>query len=142
MSVAASVAGLLQLSDAVYKTLTDFTSKVERAPKSAYSFLQMVTEMRLALSSMSELVDNFQMIPARRKALLQLDHLIIVLTQAVITFTDMELFLSNWPKIAAMPNSTLKRIRWALQDDKANRIIRRLQENKASVTMVLSIIHW
>ncbi|KAH6974293.1 hypothetical protein BKA56DRAFT_689798 [Ilyonectria sp. MPI-CAGE-AT-0026] len=140
LSLSASIAGLINLSTAVYITLSNFADKVERAPKSTQEILHAVAEMRLALTSVSGLIDTFQRIPPRRKAMVQLDHLVICVSQAVMTFTDLEMFLSNWPKISMMQNSAWKRIRWALQEDKATRIVKRLSENKASLVLILNIL--
>ncbi|KAH8666239.1 P-loop containing nucleoside triphosphate hydrolase protein [Ilyonectria robusta] len=140
LSLSASIAGLITLSTAVYTTLSNFADRVERAPKSTQEILHAVAEMRLALTSVSGLIDTFQRIPPRRKAMVQLDHLVICVSQAVMTFTDLEMFLSNWPEISMMQSSAWKRIRWALQEDKATRLVKRLSENKASLVLILNIL--
>ncbi|CAF3465348.1 unnamed protein product [Fusarium graminearum] len=124
----------------VYQTLTNFADKVDRAPKSAQDILHAVTEMRLALVSMSDLVDRFSRISARRKVMVQLDHLVISLSRAVMTFTDLELFLSDWPEISSMQSSAWRRIRRAMKEDKATHLIKRLSENKMAFVLILSIL--
>ncbi|KAF4969830.1 hypothetical protein FSARC_2988 [Fusarium sarcochroum] len=140
LSISASIAGLITLSTVVYQTLSDFADKVDKAPKSTQEILYAVAEMRLALNSISELVESFHKISPRRKAMVQLDHLVIALSRAVMTFTDLELFLSNWPEISAMQSSAWKRIRWALQEDKATRLVKKLSENKTSLLLILNIL--
>ncbi|PTD06084.1 hypothetical protein HYE67_007923 [Fusarium culmorum] len=140
LSISASIAGLISLSTVVYQTLTNFADKVDRAPKSAQDILHAVTEMRLALVSMSDLVDRFSRISARRKVMVQLDHLVISLSRAVMTFTDLELFLSDWPEISSMQSSAWRRIRWAMKEDKATHLIKRLSENKMAFVLILSIL--
>lgn len=140
LSLSASIAGLITLSTAVYTTLNDFADRVERAPKSTQEILHAVLEMRLALTSVSGLIDSFQRIPPRRKAMVQLNHLVFCVSQAVMTFTDLEVFLSNWPEISMMQNSAWKRFRWALQEDKATRLVKRLSEDKASILLILNIL--
>lgn len=140
LSISASIAGLISLSTVVYQTLTNFADKVDRAPKSAQDILHAVTEMRFALVSMSDLVDRFSRISARRKVMVQLDHLVISLSRAVMTFTDLELFLSDWPEISSMQSSAWRRIRWAMKEDKATHLIKRLSENKIAFVLILSIL--
>jgi hypothetical protein len=140
LSISASIAGLISLSTVVYQTLSNFADKVDKAPKSAQEILYAVAEMRLALVSMSELVDKFSRISARRKAMVQLDHLVISLSRAVMTFTDLELFLSDWPEISSMQSSAWRRIRWAMKEDKATHLLKRLSENRMALIFILSIL--
>ncbi|CAJ0544356.1 Ff.00g035750.m01.CDS01 [Fusarium sp. VM40] len=140
LSISASIAGLISLSTVVYQTLSNFADKVDKAPKSAKEILYAVAEMRLALLSMSGLVDKFSRISARRKAMVQLDHLVISLSRAVMTFTDLELFLSDWPEISSMQSSAWRRIRWAMKEDKATHLLKRLSENRMALIFILSIL--
>jgi hypothetical protein len=89
---------------------------------------------------MSELVDKFSRISARRKAMVQLDHLVISLSRAVMTFTDLELFLSDWTEISSMQSSAWRRFRWAMKEDKATHLIKRLSDNRMALVFILSIL--
>ncbi|KAI1371070.1 hypothetical protein F4677DRAFT_436692 [Hypoxylon crocopeplum] len=111
LSITLAVAGLLQLSAKVYKILSTFITNVKNAPQSAFDLLLNVFEMRLALTSVSELVDSFIKVPLKRRAMVQLDHLIICITQSVLTFSNLDEFVSTWPE--RIQTSVWDRLRFA-----------------------------
>ncbi|KAJ3576221.1 hypothetical protein NPX13_g3770 [Xylaria arbuscula] len=138
LSIAASVAGLIALSGSIYKIIGDFVERAAHPPQSAHALLLSVSEMRMVLSSVSDLINNFLKYPPKRRALVRLDHLIICLTQAVLSFSELEKFVTPWVR---RPQRSLWQ-RWKLinEDEKISRFNKRLQENKVSITLVLNIL--
>ncbi|KAH9905739.1 P-loop containing nucleoside triphosphate hydrolase protein [Xylariomycetidae sp. FL2044] len=138
LSIAASVAGLLALSGKIYVVLSSLVSQANKAPQSTYDLLLSVTEMRTSLTSISQLIESFlDVLPARR-SLVQLDHLIICLTQSVLTFSDLESFVGTWPE--DIHSSLWKRWRWAGKEDKIIAFRDRIHHHKASIGLVLNIL--
>ncbi|KAI0968504.1 P-loop containing nucleoside triphosphate hydrolase protein [Xylaria arbuscula] len=138
LSIAASVAGLIALSGSIYTIIGDFVERAAHPPQSAHVLLLSVSEMRIVFNSVSDLIENFLKYPPKRRALVQLDHLIICLTQAVLSFSELEKLVNPW---VTRPHRSLWQ-RWKLinVEERISRINRRLQENKVSISLVLNIL--
>ncbi|KAI3318244.1 P-loop containing nucleoside triphosphate hydrolase protein [Xylariaceae sp. AK1471] len=138
LSIAASVAGLIALSGSIYKIIGDFVERAANPPQSAHTLLLSVSEMRMVLNSVSDLVDNFLKYPPKRRALVRLDHLIICLTQTVLSFSELERFVKPW--ITRTQQSLWQRWKLNGQDERISRFNTKLQEHKASISLVLNIL--
>jgi hypothetical protein len=101
-----------------------------------------VSIMRMVLTATSDLINQFMELPSARRAMVQLDCLILTVTHAVIAFSDLETFLSAWPAIEKMSYSPLQKIRWSLQDDRAQRLIEKLRDTRIGLSLVLNIFQW
>jgi len=142
LSISASVAGLLALSGSIYSILARFTSSINDAPRSAHSAMVAVEGMRIALSSVEELIRTINAVPQRRKVLIQLDHLIITLTQSMITFSELEAQVSPFIADSAAEPSTWDRLKFAWQEERILISIQRLESHKSSIMLMLSILQW
>jgi hypothetical protein len=140
LSVAASVAGLLALSGKIYTNLSGTIARTTDAPKSAHMLLLTVSEMRITLTSISDLINTFLHIPLGRRAMVQVDHLIICLTQCVFTFDELEQQLGKWPE--DVHRSRWKRLRWAAVEERLLALNDKVQQHKMSLTLVLNIFQW
>lgn len=98
LSIAASVAGLLSLSGSLYNRISTFTDRVQYASQSAFALRLSVSEVRLALTSVSGLIESFINISPERRAMVQLDDLIMCLTQLVLVFDELERLVGTWPE--------------------------------------------
>ncbi|KAI1156388.1 P-loop containing nucleoside triphosphate hydrolase protein [Nemania diffusa] len=138
LSIAASVAGLIALSGSLYSTIRDFAEQAANPPQSAHGLLLSVSEMRLVLASVSDLIDNFLKYPPMRRALVRLDHLIICLTQSVLSFSELEKFVNL---LVARAQPSLWQ-RWKLNslDDRITRFTTKIHEHKTSMSLVLNIL--
>ncbi|KAI0139022.1 P-loop containing nucleoside triphosphate hydrolase protein [Hypoxylon sp. NC0597] len=138
LSIAAAVAGLVQLSAKIYTTLSEFVSRIQKAPQAAYDLLLSLSEMRLALASVSELIDSFLKIPLERRAMVQIDHLIMCLTQSVLTFSSLEKFVGTWPE--QIVTSRWQKWRFANQEEKLMDFNTKVQQQKISISLALNIL--
>jgi hypothetical protein len=139
LSIAASIAGLITLAGAIYTSVNSFIQRIEDAPKFAHTPVREVSVMRVTLAAMSDLIDMFLTQASERKAMVQLDCLILTVTHTVMAFSDMEEFLSRWPAIEKLSYRTLQRIRWSFEEDKAQKLITRLTEARTGLSLVLNI---
>ncbi|KAI5918811.1 P-loop containing nucleoside triphosphate hydrolase protein [Camillea tinctor] len=140
LSIAASVAGLLALSGAIYTQLSGFVEQYRDVPQSAHQLLLVVSEMRMIVTSVSELVDGLMHCAPRRRAMVQIDHLILVLTQTVMTTSEIEQFLGHWSALYDPKRSRYWRIRLVAIENKANKLVERLRGNMTSMSLVLNIL--
>ncbi|KAK0657886.1 P-loop containing nucleoside triphosphate hydrolase protein [Cercophora newfieldiana] len=137
LSIASGVAGLLTLSAAAYDALSTFLANTKNAPKAVREILTEVTEMRLALMSASELLATFDNVAHSRKKMVQLEHLILVLTQVFDTFSELRHLLARFSHI---PKALWARIKWAWLQSKANDLMQRLRSHKSSLSLILNIL--
>ncbi|KAI1492988.1 hypothetical protein F5X96DRAFT_294160 [Biscogniauxia mediterranea] len=142
LSIAASVAGLLGLSGAIYTQLSGIVQQYRDVPQSAHQLLLAVSEMRVVVASVSELVDGLMQCPPRRRAMVQIDHLILVLTETVMALSEIEQFLERWSALYDPKRSRYWRIRLVAVENKANKLVERLKGNMASMSLVLNILQW
>ncbi|KAF4851774.1 hypothetical protein CGCSCA4_v003242 [Colletotrichum siamense] len=90
LSIAASIAGLLAAAGKVYTVVSGFIDSTANAPQSAAATLEAVGEIKLALSSVQSMIDSLHHLSASRKGLIQLEHLAIIITNAVFTLSKLE----------------------------------------------------
>jgi hypothetical protein len=90
LSISASIAGLLAVTGTIISTLEGFTSNVKNAPQSALSALFAVKDMKLALASVEKLLSSLSSLERTRKEMIQIDHLVIAITQSVVTLVELE----------------------------------------------------
>ncbi|KEY73482.1 hypothetical protein S7711_07506 [Stachybotrys chartarum IBT 7711] len=140
LSIAASVAGLLTLAGGIYSFLSDVIDSIETAPQAFQRFLSEVSLTQMTLASMSDIITAFLDIPMSRRAMLQLDHLVLAVTSAVLTLSDLELFLSQWPALSRSSISPLTRMRWSRQENKAAKLLERLRETRVALSLVLNVL--
>jgi hypothetical protein len=142
LSITASIAGLLGISGKIYSILSEFVSNVKDAPRSVQTAMFAVEEMRLALISVEKLILDVPSVPRKRKALVEVDHLVITLTESVITFSDLEALVSPFVTDSVIDTSAWKRLKWAWKEEKVSLSIQRLESHKSSIIMMLSILQW
>ncbi|KAI1077467.1 P-loop containing nucleoside triphosphate hydrolase protein [Whalleya microplaca] len=138
LSIAASVAGLLTLSSSIHKVISTYIARTVNISQSVFALLLNVSEMRLALTSVSNLVDSFVTLPPRRLSMVQLDHLVICITGSVLAFDDLQKFMGTWPEDAL--SFGWRRWRWARQEGKMLTLTDRIQQCKTSISLVLNIL--
>jgi hypothetical protein len=98
--------------------------------------------MRLALISVEKLILDVSSVPRKRKALVEVEHLVITLTESVITFSDLEALVSPFVTDSVIDTSAWKRLKWAWKEEKVSLSIQRLESHKSSIIMMLSILQW
>ena len=136
LSVAASVAGLLQASDRVICLLSGMVD----APSTVRDVL---TEVH-ALKAILRRLNGFVLAPSQqstaRKSRIQLCDLVITLTDCVNTFSELDVELGGLG-VAGTGGVTLTA--WERVKDKdIAKILKHLQMHKASLGLMLSIYSW
>ena len=108
-----------------------------------YNFYKIMYEMQ-GLSISTKLTRNLSFLSFSymyySMIKVQLDHLIVCLTQSVLTYSDLEALVGTWPE--DIQSSRWKRWRWTFQEDKFTRLNSKIQEHKTSLNLVLNILQW
>lgn len=141
LSVAASVAGLLTAAAAICKVLAPYAAAVRDTPQIALQVRSEIEEASIALASLQALASNLAALPAQRTLLIQVDHLVAILTNGVLVFSDLETCVGDLPPVD--PSTTpalLRRLQWTKKESDLKPILGRLQGFKASVSMILGIL--
>jgi len=137
LSIASGIAGLISLSATTYSGLSAFLAKAKNAPKAVHAILLEISEMGLVLNSVSDLITAFDHIPKSRKKMIQVEHLVVVLTQTFDTFVDLRTLLTRFNSI---PDKPWMRIQWARIQSKADELVQQLRAQKGSMSLVLNIL--
>jgi hypothetical protein len=134
-SIAASVVGLLATAGKICSVLSTFVSAVLDAPRSAREALAAVEELRLALEVVKGLIDTVTNLPSRRRMLVRLNHITITFTNCVLTLSELE-------SLVCFKDGVLHRLRWAWGEKKVLRLLPRLESQKASLSLMITVLVW
>ncbi|KAM5349715.1 hypothetical protein ACJ41O_006220 [Fusarium nematophilum] len=133
LSIAASVVGLLAAAGKVYGVLSNFVISTADAPSSAASALEAVEHMRLTLVSVQSLIESLDSLAPSRKALIQLDHLSIVITHSVLTISELE-------SIVCLKDGLMNRLRWVWNEKKVLGLLPRMESQKSSLALMVAVL--
>jgi len=146
LSVMASVVGLLAAAAQVVSALTTVKSSIKDAPRSMDLVLSQVNELAISLSAVHKLLLGINSAPKRRLSLIQVDQLVATLTEAVLTFSELEAMVSSATKMVPLAESPevsmLDRIKWAWKEDAVSAVIVRMERHKSSISLMLNIVQW
>lgn len=137
LSITASITGILTASIKVISIL----SLVHEAPEFIKAIGVEVNHIRIVVAALRKFLDRTRQLPPERAALIQIDDVVAILTQTVLTFSELEAFVRS----AASRNSLLRlrsRISWPWQQAGADRLLNRLQQHKLTLSLMLQIIQW
>ena len=141
LSVAASVAGLLTAAAAICKVLAPYASAVRDTPQIALQVRAEIEEASIFLGTLQGLASNLVTLPTQRTLLIQVDHVMAILTNGVLVFSDLEACVGDLPTPDVSSTSPFRRrLQWTRKESDLKPILSRLQGFKASVSMILGIL--
>jgi hypothetical protein len=141
-SISTAVGSLLGLSETLALVLHDFITNVQDAPHSAQEALFAVKEMGFALSSAERLLSDLFALQSGRKAMVELEHLVVTITQSVITFKELESLICPEADAKSSLITIRSRLKWAWKEEAVSRAVLRLQGHKSSLSLLLNILQW
>src|SRR5437762_8908402 len=142
LSIMASVVGLLTATGKVSEILASIVSNLREAPRLAGSVLSEVNDFQRALASLYKFLIGVVSAPKHRAALIRPDQLIITLTEAVLTFLELEALITPLAVSTGSDFTLRSRIKWARKEETISRIVQRLQRYKSSLSLMLNIVQW
>ena len=140
LSVTASIVGILGAATKVSSVLYNFVHDAKGAPKLAQTVLAEVNGLSTVLSHLQTYILGLATSSKSRTSLILADQVIVTLADCVTTFSELEAVLGT-----ARIESELRildRIKWASKESKVSGIQGRLQSNKSSLTLMLTILSW
>lgn len=140
LSVMASVAGLLTTAGAVSSILFTVKSSLIDAPRLVDYVLSEVMQAEICFFAMRTFLAEVDSAPIERRALIQVEQLLAILTESVFTSSELEALVK--PLAARSEFSLRDRVMWILKEDTVSRIVQRIQHQKSFFSLMLNIIQW
>lgn len=140
LSVTASIVGILCAAAKVSSVLNTFVRNTKGAPKLAQAVLVEVNSLSAVLGQLQNYLLGAASSSKSRSSLILVEQVIVTLAECVTTFSELEDVLET----GRIENDfkLLDRMKWAMKESKISDIQRRLQSNKTSLTLMLTILQW
>jgi len=138
LAIAASVAGLLTIASQIYTTVRGLASSIANAPQSAIATLKTIGDMKLALALLKDLIDEIADLPPERKAMIRLDHITITFSHCMATLSELESLVLDCHSFG----NYVDRVIWARREDKVMALLPRLESQKSSLSLMVSLLQW
>lgn len=147
MEVAASIAGLLAAGAQLYSTMEWMISTCIDAPSVAHTTYNEVRDFRYVLVKLKRYVDGSEPITLLGASMIDVDHLSLLLSACVFTFSQLErkldrLFVrpDDYPTPRKM--DTLTRLKWLMGQGDIVQLVGHLQQHKSSLNILLTMLIW
>lgn len=138
LSIAAGVIGVVTAAAQISSILIKFTKSTFAAPRQAQVVLTEVSHISAILSQLQSYLFGLDLPDSSRTSLLRVDKLVTVVSDCVLTFSELEKLLDEF-KTEGM--DVLDRLKWMRKESAIMGLIQRLQNHKASLSLVLSILN-
>ncbi|PGH17526.1 hypothetical protein AJ79_01126 [Helicocarpus griseus UAMH5409] len=138
LSITAAVVGILGAAQKVTSGLNTFTRNTGAAPDLARSVLVEVTSTTAVLSQLQSLLLGTTIASKTGASLILVEQVIVVLTECVKTFSELEDTLGTSGDPAEL--RFIDKVKWGLKEPQINSIQQRLQSNKMNLTLMLTIL--
>ena len=140
LSLIASVTGLLIASTKVLSVLSDFVSRERDAPTTARSIVTEVLHLRLYITHLSPYLEETEMVPASRRAMIPVEPVVIISTSCVTLLSDLENTLNSFKLDQA--RTRMNKMRWARQEPKIMNLVSQLREARSFLSLILTALTW
>ena len=138
LSLAAGVVGILTAAAQISTLLIRFTNASRNAPAQARYVLTEVTDINGILSHLQSFLLGTQSANRSRTSLLKVDHTVTILSGCVMTFSELEKILDG---LETKDVRVLDSMKWARKETEIIAITQRLQNHKASLSLMLNILN-
>ncbi len=136
LSITVSIVAILTAAAKVSSIL----GLVKDAPESMSAILIEVDHIKIVFTALRKFLDRTHRFAPQRAALIQLDDVVVVLTQTVLVFSELETLVR--PLSAQGSLSPWWRLNWARHQPTASRLVNQLQRHKVTLSLILQIIQW
>ena len=140
LSIAASVTGLCVATVQIGHLLRDFIDGSKQAPSTARHTLMEVTGIHACLNQLSSVLFGSQEAERSRRSLIMIEQVIIILTDCVSIFSELEQILETLKTDSPMRG--IDKLKWSLKEKSISKLLARLQGSKTSLSLMLTILTW
>ncbi|KAF7549688.1 hypothetical protein G7046_g8266 [Stylonectria norvegica] len=138
LSIPASIVGLLAAGAKISNVLWTIIQETRDAPKQADRLFWEVNDINGALGLLQSYVNGRLKGSVERVDLIHIEQLVVTLTTCVKTYSDLQRIIDGLNVHPTM--GLLDRLKWTRQQSEINRIMHQLQCQKASLTLILTIL--
>lgn len=138
LSIAAGVTGILTAAAQISSLLIEFTSTSRDAPQTARAVLIEVNDIRSTLGHLQLFLSGNECSDNSRTQLLQVDQVVTIMSGCVLTFSELERVLDG---LKAEGMGILDRAHWARKEKAISNLVQRLQNHKASLSLILHVLN-
>jgi hypothetical protein len=129
LSVAASITGLLAAAAKVATALYMFAE----APALSQRVMREVHDIGILLRQLHSLINCSK----SQQSLIMVEDLLALLTTLILTFSELEKLVDG-----VGSHGLVNRGKWALMEPELEKLLLRLQSQKSSLTLMLSVLQW
>lgn len=140
LSIAASIFGLCAAAVQVNHLLKSFIDSSKNAPASARHVLSEIIGIYACLNQVEAFLSGRLESPSSRKSLVMIEQVIVIFTDCVTLFSELEQTLESVKTGGSM--RVIDRVKWASKEKGVLKLLARLQTSQTSLTMLLSILTW
>ena len=140
LSISASIVGITTAAFQVSRLLKPFIDSVTGAPTSARNILMEVTGIHTSLQQLQSFLIGNEEAANSRRSLIMIEQIIIVFTDCVSLFSELEQTLESLKTGEHM--RLIDRVKWTSKESTISKLITRLQASKASLNFMLTILTW
>ncbi|KAL2043545.1 hypothetical protein N7G274_003852 [Stereocaulon virgatum] len=138
LSVSASIVGITVAAVQVSRLLKTFIDGANEASTSARGVLVEVTGIYVCLHQLEEFILGKREVARSRRSLIMIEHLIVIFTDCVSLFSELEQMLESLKTDGQM--RVIDRLKWSRKESAISKLLTRLQASKASLNFMLSIL--
>ena len=138
LSIAAGVVGILTAAAQISTLLIQFTMASRNASVQARHVLTEVNDISGILSHLQTFLIGQEYVESSRASLLKVDHIVAIVSGCVMTFSELEKVLDG---LKTADLGAIDSIRWARKETEIMTIIQRLQNHKASLSLMLNVLN-
>lgn len=142
LSVTASIVGILGAAGKVAEVLGSVVTNIKDAPRVFTTITTEVNSLRIVLSSLQQFLVNLTSASPHRVALIQLDQLIVTLTDSVLTFSELETLITPLDVPPGCQFLLKDRLKWLMKESAILGISEKLQKHMSSLSLMLNILQW
>jgi hypothetical protein len=135
-----SVVGLIGAAGKVGSVLLAVKKSLVDAPRLMDQMLSQVKELKISLSAVQSFLDGASSVPRERISLIRVEQLRATLTEAVLTFSELETLVTSIAKDNGLPITA--RLMYVWKEDAVTSIMLRLERHKSSLSLMLNIVQW
>ncbi|KAL8794681.1 MAG: hypothetical protein Q9195_002756 [Heterodermia aff. obscurata] len=139
LSISASIAGLLVAAVQVSHLLRDFINNTKQAPSTARHTLMETTGIYVCLNQLESFLSGKQKAARSRRSLIMIEQVIILLTDCVSIFSELEQLLETL-KPDSCTIRTIDKMKWSFKEKALSKLLTRLQGSKTSLNLILTIL--
>ncbi|KAH8791195.1 hypothetical protein BGZ57DRAFT_631001 [Hyaloscypha finlandica] len=138
INVATSLVGLLGSAGRVVVLLLAVKKSIGEAPRMMNQMVSQVRELEICLSAVQSFLLGINSAPRRRISMIRVEQLVAILTEAVLTFSELEVLVTSIAKDKGrLPITSRLTTLW--KEDIVTSIMLRLERHRSSLSLMLNI---